>query len=328
MEENLKLPNRGETQIAFEILLCIVINVVSLVGNTMVTLSVYRNDRLRTPTNLYIIALAVSDLACAAIEMPLTTGTLIAGRWVYGDAVCQLVAFVDVFVTYVSPATIALTALNRYVRIVKADHFNIVFSPRRSKIFLFVTWLSLVCYIVIARLTRWQVFVFTPGYATCMIGHLSEARKIVHYSILVSLFFVVPLVVSCFSYYEVFKVIRYHNLAITPQLQTSLRRAKIALHEIKLSKSLFIVVASFFLCWVPFWFILIFERFSLTPVSRNIQILATLFLFLSSTINPFIYAGSNRAFRKEFKKLLPACGHNRSNMVAPFSMHFELTGRK
>ena len=35
----------------------IALNIISLLGNILVCLSVYRNNRLRTTTNLYIIAL-------------------------------------------------------------------------------------------------------------------------------------------------------------------------------------------------------------------------------------------------------------------------------
>ena len=68
--------------------------------------------------------------------MPLTSVTLIVGEWISGHLLCQIEAFVDIFVTYVSPATISLTALNRYVRIVKINRYNRLFFPRRSKLYL------------------------------------------------------------------------------------------------------------------------------------------------------------------------------------------------
>ena len=59
----------------------IALNIASLLGNILVCLSVYRNNRLRTTTNLYIIALAVTDLIAATLVMPPATGVLITGRW-------------------------------------------------------------------------------------------------------------------------------------------------------------------------------------------------------------------------------------------------------
>ena len=68
----------------------IVLNVLSLLGNILVCISVYRNTRLRTTTNLYIIALAVSDLLSAIFVILLSTGVLILSRWPFGQTLCQI----------------------------------------------------------------------------------------------------------------------------------------------------------------------------------------------------------------------------------------------
>ena len=99
----------------------IALNIASLLGNILVCLSVYRNNRLRTTTNLYIIALAVSDLIAATLVMPPATGVLITGRWPFGETACQIHAYFSLFAVYVSPVTMGLTALNRYTRICKSD---------------------------------------------------------------------------------------------------------------------------------------------------------------------------------------------------------------
>ena len=65
----------------------------SLTGNTLVCILFYTNARLRTTTNLYITALAVSDLLSAVFVMPFATGALITSKWVFGGVVCELQAF-------------------------------------------------------------------------------------------------------------------------------------------------------------------------------------------------------------------------------------------
>ena len=72
----------------------IALNIISLLGNVLVCLSVYRNNRLRTTTNLYMIELAVTDLiAAATLVMPPATGVLITGRWPFGETACQIHAY-------------------------------------------------------------------------------------------------------------------------------------------------------------------------------------------------------------------------------------------
>ena len=129
-----ELPTRSLTLVVLESTICLALNIGSLVGNAMLCLAVYRNPRLRSTTNLYIIALSVGDLMCAVLEMPLTFWTLAVGKWAFGNGACQLHGIVDVFSTYSPPATMALTAFNRYIRIVRADHYRKIFSPWRSKV--------------------------------------------------------------------------------------------------------------------------------------------------------------------------------------------------
>ena len=64
----------------------IILNVLSLTGNTLVCISVYKNTRLRTTTNIYILALALSDLLSAVFVMPFGTGVLITSKWIFGGA--------------------------------------------------------------------------------------------------------------------------------------------------------------------------------------------------------------------------------------------------
>ena len=60
--------------------------------------------RVQTTTNLYIIALAVSDLMSAKFVMPFALGVLITGEWVYGPVICHFHAFFVHFVMYAQPS--------------------------------------------------------------------------------------------------------------------------------------------------------------------------------------------------------------------------------
>jgi len=107
---SLELPDRILAVVAIEKSLCIALNITSILGNTLVCLAIYKNRKLRSTTNLFIVALAASDLLCATVEMPLASVVLITGKWQFSDPLCELQGFVDEFTTYVTQATIALTA--------------------------------------------------------------------------------------------------------------------------------------------------------------------------------------------------------------------------
>lgn len=285
----------------------ILLNVLSLSGNVLVCISVCRNTRLRTTTNLYIVALAISDLLSAIFVMPLASGVLISGRWPFGKTVCQMHAFVTQFVVYVSPFTMGLTAINRYVRICKSgQQYKRFFSPWKSRISLAAAWMLIACYILITRLAGLQEFYFVPGYAACMNKHLSEISKILHYLLVIVLFLLLPLTVTIFSYRKVSQKIRAHNMEMTHVLRGQRgNKRMVSTHEIRISKSLFVVVFAFMLCWIPTWLIVISTRFHVVAsMPRNIQLLCSFLVNLSNTINPFIYAGMNPLFTRECKRLI------------------------
>ena len=298
------LPSRSVALTIVESGFMIALNIMSLGGNIMVCIAVYRNTRLRSTTNIYIIALAISDLLSAIFVMPFAAGVLISGRWPFGKVLCQVNAFFSLFAVYVSPVTMGLTAVNRYMRICKSDmEYKRFFSPIKSRLVLAFVWGLIAGYILFSRLAGLQGFQFVPDYASCLNQHLAASSKILHYFVVVGLFFLLPLAVTIFSYRKVSRKIQEHNINLAMTHQSQRRDAHFSAHEIRISKSLFVVVFAFMLCWVPAWLITILARF-VGKVPRNVQLLCAFFVNLSNAINPFIYAGMNPLFRLEFTRIL------------------------
>ena len=301
-----ELSSRSLLVTVLETSFMIVLNIASLLGNALVCMSVYRNTRLRTTTNVYIVALAISDLLSAIFVMPLAAGVLISSRWPFGQALCQIHAFFSLLTIYISPVTMGFTALNRYVRMCKSEQqYQKFFSKRKSRITLACAWAFVISYIWIMRLAGLQSYYFDPGYAACLHDNFNNSARIIHYLVVIGLFFVLPLVITIFSYRKVFRKIQEHNMVSMPALQRPDGDKTVSRLEIRLSRSLFAVVFAFMLCWIPSWIITILTRFKVTEtMPRNVQLLCVFFLNLSNTINPFIYAGMNPLFRREFRRIV------------------------
>ena len=105
-------------------------------------------------------------------------------------------------------------------------------------------------------------------------------------------------------------------MEVAPNLHNTQEAAqtRISIQEIKISKSIAFVFAGFFLCWIPMWSLSLSNRFYPTPVPRVVPLLVTFFVFLSSSINPLIYAATNNGFRQEFRKML-FCRRQRRQIV-------------
>ena len=107
--------------------------------------------------------------------------------------------------------TVGLTAFNRYMKIVKTNHYNKIFSPSRSKIWLSCLWLSFTSYLLIVRVTNWIRIEFNQSFALCSFAYPTSESRIIHYCITIRLLFVLPLPVGIFSYYEIFFKIHEHK---------------------------------------------------------------------------------------------------------------------
>ena len=213
-----ELSSRSMLVTVLEASFMIVLNVVSLLGNMLVCISVYRNTRLRTTTNVYIVALVLS----AIFVMPLAAGVLISGRWPFGEALCQVHGFFSLFVVCISLVTMGLTALNRYVRICGSEQqYKRFFFKWESRMALASAWAFVTSYICVMPLSGLQGFHFHPGYAACLNEHLNNSARIFHYFVVIGLFLVLPLAITIFSYRKVLKKIQEHNMvsvrAIQPQ---------------------------------------------------------------------------------------------------------------
>lgn len=79
----------------WEIPLYSIIFLLAVVGNILVILTLVKNIRIRTNTNVFLLNLAISDLIVAVLCMPFTLiGTLLRD-FVFGETMCKLVPFMQ-----------------------------------------------------------------------------------------------------------------------------------------------------------------------------------------------------------------------------------------
>ena len=89
-----------------------IINVAAFVGNLSVCYAVYRNQRLRTLSNMFVVALAISDILMSTCCMPFSVATLIHGQWIFGEA---FVIFTDLECSHLDSRLFPLWVLSQLV---------------------------------------------------------------------------------------------------------------------------------------------------------------------------------------------------------------------
>lgn len=86
---------------------------VGIVGNIMVVLVVVNTRHMRTPTNCYLVSLAVADLTVlVAAGLPNISDSLV-GYWIYGHAGCLGITYFQYLGINVSSCSITAFTVER-----------------------------------------------------------------------------------------------------------------------------------------------------------------------------------------------------------------------
>ena len=85
------------------ITLYIVVFIVGLIGNFLVCFVVWRNNHMRTVTNLFIVNLSVADFLVILLCLPPTVLGDVTETWYMGGVMCKIVKYIQVVICQLSP---------------------------------------------------------------------------------------------------------------------------------------------------------------------------------------------------------------------------------
>ncbi|XP_031565637.1 octopamine receptor 1-like [Actinia tenebrosa] len=297
----LELANRSSLNICFESIVIGVIIFFTVVGNTFVCCAVWRNQRLRTISNMFVVALAISDSLMGILCMPFVFGTLIEGRWLFGDAFCRVHGFTGFTLALVSIHTMSLIAVNRFYCIVKPSKYQNLFRSSRTRIYILIVWLFAFVGSVPPFLLDDGGYSFHPGKGMCL--YTFESNLV--YTIFIEVAYIgCPLLLISFCYSSVFKEVYRTNKVFVPN-QMAVDQLRVNVQETKITKTLAIVFLGFSICWLPASIIDTLGAFYGQPrFKREVYLTYTFMAYLSSLINPIIYGITSRGFRREYKAML------------------------
>lgn len=304
------MKSRSTADYIIETALFIIINVMALLGNLLVCLIFYKNPRLRSVTYLYILALAVSDVAMATFCMPLVWGVLLVGEWRYSSVVCGMHGFAVLFLAFVSLQMIALLAFNRYCRVVKPWLFRRIFTKQFVIFSLLAVVLSAAFFLGLPLVTGWGFFRFHSGKITCVLEFHHQTIDKIYTGILGLVIVVLPFAVITFCYTKVFLKVQKHRQRFSSIDYTNgnIPNSRLSVEEIRITKTLFAMVLGFTLCWVPIFVIEFTDSATGNhSLPRRVYLLNVFLVSISAVINPIIYGVLNRTFRMEYYKMWPCC---------------------
>ena len=287
-----KWEERHIATVVTETTILALVMIISFLGNLLVCYAVYRNPRLRNPSNYYIISLALTDMLQASCCMPFSVAFLATGKRSFGTAACAFNSVLKLSLTRVSTFNMALMALNRYYKVVKPNKYQTIFKPRNIVTTTLLAWIIPMAFVTPSVLVSDQeARSSVAGDGAC---DAQVAKSL--FPALLGLMYL-PYFIIVFCYWKIYRKVKMHNANLSWQSSN--------VADVKVSKTIFVTVVSFFTLLFPAHVIFTSARFvGPSNFPRFLSVLAVLFLFMTSCINPFIYGYMNRAFRSEFKKCL------------------------
>ncbi len=297
-------PPREDTRslptVAVQTSICVLMIALSLVGNSLVCVAFYRNRRLRTITNFYVLFLSIYGLIYATFIFPFSAIASGLRKWPFNSNFCQFNGFLAYYIAIVTLGTLVLTAVNRYFCVVQPGLYPVLFTKKRTIFSIVFVLLFTLTAELLAMLVTPILFVWHPEYLFCEVSRNDEVLLPVY----VTFFIGLPMCLILFCYGSVYRAIRRHNVAVNPSLQGATSQGTVSVHEIQASRVLLAAVIGFCFCWIPSIIVSCLERVAQLSMPPFWQSLYGLSPSLSSWINPIIYGVMNRAMREEFLKLL------------------------
>ncbi|XP_053305157.1 thyrotropin-releasing hormone receptor-like [Spea bombifrons] len=314
---------------AISVFLVLLICGVGIIGNIMVVLVVFTTRDMRTPTNCYLVSLAVADLmVLVAAGLPNVSDSL-AGTWIYGHAGCLGITYFQYLGINASSCSITAFTVERYIAICHPMRAQTVCTVSRAKRIITAVWIftSIYCmlwfFLVDIQVNKNQQV--ECGYK------VSRNLYLPIYLTDFAIFYVIPLFVATVLYALIGRILFLSPIPQHPESTTERWREKSskekngsqtegnkgsnrprpkgALSSRKqVTKMLAVVVILFALLWMPYRTLVLVNSFMGNPyLDPWFLLFCRVCVYANSAINPVIYNLMSQKFRTAFKKLCK-CG--------------------
>ncbi|XP_061819807.1 opsin-3 [Nerophis lumbriciformis] len=274
------------------------IGVFGVCNNVVVILLYCRFNRLRTPTNLLLVNISLSDLLVSVIGINFTFVSCVKGEWIWSHTTCVWDGFTNSLFGIISIMTLAALAYERYIRVVHAQVVDFHWAWRAiAHIWVYsLVWTG-------APLLGWNRYTLEIHQLGCSLDWTSKDPNDASFILLFLLAcFFVPVGIMIYCYGNILYTVKM--LRSLQDLQT-VQIIKILRYEKKVAAMFLLMIACFLVCWTPYAVVSMMEAFGRrSMVSPTLAIIPSFFAKSSTAYNPLIYVFMSRKFRHCLLQLL------------------------
>nr|BAX08060.1 V1b-type arginine vasotocin receptor [Aquarana catesbeiana] len=291
---------RDEDLAKAEVAVLSIILAITMLGNVGVIFAIYRRVKKMTRMHLFIVHLAITDLAVALFQILPQLIWDITFRFIGSDFVCRTVKYTQVMSMFASTYMLMMMTIDRYIAV--CHPLKTLQQPtQHAYIMIAVTW------IISSLLSLPQIFIFSLKEIEQHIGIVDcwadfrypwGAKAYITWTT-ISLFAVpVGILVVCYSLIccEICKNLKgkiqtSRQRQVMPSRVSSIQTISRA--KIRTVKMTFVIVISYIICWTPFFSVQmwsVWDENAPDDDSSDVAFTITMLLAcLSSCSNPWIY---------------------------------------
>ncbi|XP_072165218.1 rhodopsin, GQ-coupled-like [Diadema setosum] len=290
-------------------------------GNATAIHLFIKTKSLRTPPNMLIVNLALSDLGMVVTNFPLLFISTIYNRWLFFDIGCQYYAFCGALFGIMSITNMTAIALDRYYVICWSLEAVKSVTHRRSLIIIMIVWLYAIFWSVPPFFGVGSYVMEGYGLGCTFDFMTQDMNHYLHVSFLFASSFILPILIIVSCYVQIAMAVRKHRhelnqvrARITEEKdkkhKASIRRADRAKTEFQIAKVGIMVTILFCLSWMPYSVVAVIGQYFspdyLTPLGTLVPVI---FAKCSAIWNPLVYAISHQKFNEAMKEhFMSMCG--------------------
>ncbi|KAI4550121.1 hypothetical protein MJT46_018847 [Ovis ammon polii x Ovis aries] len=292
----------------------LLVGLTGMLGNLTVIYTFCRSRGLRTPANMFIINLAVSDFLMSFTQAPVFFASSLYKQWLFGEAGCEFYAFCGALFGITSMITLTAIALDRYLVITRPLATVGMVSKRRAALVLLGVWLYALAW-SLPPFFGWSAYVPEGLLTSCSWDYVSFTPSVRAYTMLLFCFvFFLPLLAIIYCYIFIFKAIRETGQALQTfgaceRGSECPRQRQRLQNEWKMAKIELLVILLFVLSWAPYSTVALmgFAGYAhiLTPYMNSVP---AVIAKASAIYNPIIYAITHPKYRLAIAQHLPCLG--------------------